>query len=154
MTWPFKDYDFLGDRYISIKDTTTECGEIIWYEREDIDRDTTPTECMICIEAENEMYTKYAHPKAHLEAHTHATTCAETLAIKEKDTEEYMEYYIFHYGREYKKAYKELYKKYKQEYSVTVLEREYDKNDKICQHHLESIQYHCELRPLDISNRH
>ena len=68
MSWPFKDYDFYGDRYVNINDPTAECGEIMWYER-DIDKDNTPTECLLCIEAENELYTKYAHPKAHLEAH-------------------------------------------------------------------------------------
>jgi len=55
----------------------------MWYER-NIDKDNTPTECLICIEAENEMYTKYAHPKAHLEAHNYAEIIAEKMAIKEK----------------------------------------------------------------------
>jgi hypothetical protein len=114
----------------------------MWYDR-DIDRDNTPTECAICIEAENEMYTKYAHPKAHLEAHTTATNIAESLAIKEKDTEGYIEHYIFYYGREYNKIYKELYKKYKEEYSSIVFER---KHEKICNYHNESIQYHYELK--------
>lgn len=138
MSWPFKDYDFYGDRYVNI-------GEIMWYER-DIDRENTPTECVICIEAENEMYTKYAHPKAHLEAHTQATIIAENLSIKEKTTCDYIDYYTFYYGREYIKIYKELYKKYKEEYSKIVLEKIYDTNDKICQTHLESIQYHGELK--------
>lgn len=145
MAWPFKDYNFYGDRFINIQDSTAECGEIMWYDR-NIDRDNTPTECIICIEAEKDMYTKYAHPKAHLEAHTQATNIAETLAIKEKDTEDYIEYYIFYYGREYRKIYKELYKKYKQEYSIIVLERKYDKKTMICQYHNESIQYHHELK--------
>lgn len=82
----------------------------MWYER---DTTNTPTECVICIEAENEMYTKYAHPKAHLEAHTKATKSAELLEIKENNIEDYIDYYTFYYGREYKKIYKELYKKYK-----------------------------------------
>jgi hypothetical protein len=142
MSWPFKDYDFYGDRYININDSTAEFGEIMWYDR-DIDRDTTATECEICIEAEKEMYTKYAHPKAHLEAHTQATNIAESLAMKEKDTEDYLEYYIFYYRREYIKLYKELYKKYKEEYSLIVLERKYEK---ICNYHNESIQYHYELK--------
>jgi hypothetical protein len=111
----------------------------MWYER---DTSTTPTECVICIEAENEMYTKYAHPKAHLIATALAFSNAEKLAIKEKDTGSYIDYYIFHYGREYRRIYTELYKKYKEEYSIIVLERLYAKDDKICQHHLESIQYH------------
>jgi hypothetical protein len=140
MTYPFKDYDFYGDRYVSI---TGETGEIMWYER-DIDREQTPTECVICIEAENEMYTKYAHPKAHLAAQTQATCAAESLASKEKNTEDYIDYYIFYYSREYKKIYSALYKKYKEEYSIIVLERTYAKNDRICQYHLESIQYHHE----------
>jgi len=135
MTWPFKDYDFYGDRYVNIEDQ-------MWYDREDIDREKTPTECLLCIEAENEMYTKYAHPKAHSEAHSEASVLALRLATTERNTEEYIEYYIFYYGREYRKLYKELYAKYKQEYSVRVLERSYNKTDKICQHHQESIQYH------------
>ena len=137
MAYPFKDYDFYGDRYVNAHD-------VMWYER-DIGRDA-PTECMLCIEAENEMYTKYAHPKAHVEAHTQATMTAETLAITEKNTEDYLDYYTFHYGREYIKIYKELYKKYKEEYSNIVLERKYDR---VCQHHLESIQYHYELQLRD-----
>ena len=144
MNWPFKDYDFYGDRYVNIQDPTT-LEEIMWYER-NIDKDTTPTECLICIEAEQENYTKYAHPKAHLEAHAQATTSAEALSIKEKHTEDYIEYYIFYYGREYKKIYKELYNKYKKEYSEIVLSRSYDKNDKICQHHSESLQYYYQMK--------
>ena len=149
MPYPFKDYDFYGDRYVNIKDPTATLGERMWYER-DIDRDTTPTECVICIEAESELYTKYAHPRAHLESHTQATNIAEMLAIKEKDTEDYIDYYTFYYGREYAKIYKGLYKKYKEEYNVIVLERKYDEKDMICQHHLECIQYHYDLllRPL------
>ena len=145
MPYPFKDYEFYGERYVNIKDPNSEFGEIMWYER-DIDRDKVPTECILCIEAENELYTKYAHPKAHLEAHNRATNISESLAIKEKDTEDYLDYYTFYYGREYIKIYKELYKKYKQEYRIIVLERKYDENDMICQHHLESIQYHYELK--------
>lgn len=145
MAHPFRDYEFYGDRYVNIEDPTATLGERMWYER-DIDRDNTPTECIICIEAENECYTKYAHPRAHLEAHTQATNSAEALAIKEKDTEEYIEYYIFYYGRDYRKIYKEIYKKYKKEYYAIVLERQYNKNDRICQHHLECIQYHYELK--------
>jgi hypothetical protein len=142
---PFKDYDFIGDRYVNIESTTSECGEIMWYER-DIDRNNTPTECLICIQAENEMYTKYAHPKAHLEAHIEAGKIAEKMAIKEKDTTDYIEYYTFYYGREYRRMYNDLYKKYKQEYSRVVLERKYEKSDKICNYHNESIQYHYELK--------
>jgi hypothetical protein len=140
MSWPFKDYDYYGDRYINIEDP----GEIMWYER-NIDRDNTPTECEICIEAENEMYTKYAHPKAHLEAHIEAHSQAGIIAIKEKTTDDYIDYYTFYYGREYRRIYLELYKKYKEEYSKIVLGKLYDKKNKICQHHLESIQYHYEL---------
>jgi len=129
--FPFKDYDYYGDRYVDI-------GEIMWYER---DTQNTPTECVICIGAENEMYTKYAHPKAHLEAHTGANIIAEKMAINEKNTENYLDYYVFYYGREYIKIYKELYKKYKEEYSRGVLSRTYSKDDKICNHHIECIQY-------------
>jgi hypothetical protein len=143
MPWPFKDYDFYGDRFVNIQDPNAELGEIMWYER---DTHNTPTECVICIEAENEMYTQYAHPKAHLEAHTQATKIAERLALKEKETEEYIEYYTFYYGKEYRKINKELYKKYKEEYSILVLEKHYDENSKICQHHNESIQFHYELK--------
>jgi hypothetical protein len=144
MPWPFKDYDYYGDRYVNMKDPNAILGETMWYER-DINRETVPTECILCIEAENEMYTKYAHPKAHSEAHTQASHNAESLARKEKDTEEYLNYYIFYYGREYSKVYKELYKIFKEEYSKQVLEKKYNKTDKICQHHLESIQYHSEV---------
>ena len=151
MNWPFKDYDFYGDRFVNMKDPTAEFGEIMWYER-DIDRNNTPTECILCIEAENELYTKYAHPKAHLTAAAQASNNAEVLAIKEKNTEDYLDYYTFYYSREYNKIYKELYKKYKEEYSKIVLSRSYKHDDKICQHHLESIQYHYELRPVGISN--
>jgi hypothetical protein len=139
MPWPFKDYDFYGNRYVNIE-------EIMWYDRENIHDGKRPTECLICIEAETEMYTKYAHPKAHLEAHTHSGINAENLAIKEKNTEEYLEYYTFYYQREYIKIYKELYKKYKEEYSMIVLSRSYDSDAKICDYHIESIQYHCEQK--------
>jgi hypothetical protein len=99
MPWPFKDYDYYGDRYVNTKDPNAILGETMWYER-DINRETVPTECILCIEAENEMYTKYAHP---------------------------------------------LYKIFKEEYSKQVLEKKYNKTDKICQHHLECIQYHFEV---------
>jgi hypothetical protein len=148
-----KDYSFIADRYVNIISPNTEFGEIMWYER-DIDRDNTPTECLICIEAENEMYTKYAHPKAHLEAQSRATTVAESIAIKEKSIDDYLDYYTFYYGREYVKIYKELLKKYKEEYSEIVLGRKYNKDDKICQHHLESIQYHYELKKVPILFQH
>ena len=142
MSWPFKDYDFYGNRYVNIKDPDSEFGVKMWYDRETCD---LPTECLICIEAENELYTKYAHPKAHSEAHIQAGKTAELLTLKEKDTEDYLDYYTFHYGKEYIKNYKTLYKKYKEEYSKLVLSRTLHKDDKICEYHLESIQYHCEL---------
>ena len=97
MPWPFKDYDFYGNKFADV-------GEIMWYDREDIQE--AQTECVICLEAENEMYTKYAHPKAHSEATAQASVKAEELASKEKDTEEYLDYYTFYYGREYIKIYK------------------------------------------------
>ena len=142
MAWPFKDYDYIGDRYVTVKDSTAFCGEIMFYER-NISAET-PTECVICIEAESEMYTKYAHPKAHAEAHSQANTLAEQTALKEKDTEEYIEYYTFFYGKHYRRIYKELYVKYKEEYSGIVLGRCY--NEKICEYHQESIQYHYTLQ--------
>lgn len=145
MPWPFKDYDYHGDRYVNINDPTSEFGEIMWYERE-IDRENTPTECILCIEAETEMYTKYAHPKAHLEAHKEAEVIAQKMASKEKETDEYIEYYTFFYGKEYRRIYNELYKKYKEEYSAILLEKKYTKDDKICQHHNESIIYYYELK--------
>lgn len=141
MSWPFKDYDFYGNRYVNIKDPDSPFGEKMWYDRETHD---LPTECVICIEAENESYTKYAHPKAHSEAHIEANKIAEKMAIKDT-TEEYLDYYTFHYGKEYIKIYKDLYKKYKEEYSGIVLRRPYNNEDKICPYHLESIQYHYEL---------
>jgi hypothetical protein len=149
MSYPFKDYDYYGDRYINIKDPDAECGERMWYDRV-IDQEA-PTECVLCIEAENEMYTKYAHPKAHVEAHTHATIAAESLAANEKTTDDYLDYYTFYYGREYIKLYKTLYKKYKEEYHVIVLERHINDTAMICQYHQESIQYHYELTPSNTS---
>ena len=146
MPWPFKDYDFYGNRYVNIQDPAAELGEKMWYDRENIHDGNTPTECLICIEAETEMYTKYAHPKAHSDAHIEAGKIAELLAIKEKDTEEYLDYYTFHYGREYIKIYKEFYKKYKEEYSKIVLSRNYTSEDKICDYHSESLQYHSEIK--------
>lgn len=143
MSWPFKDYDFYGERYVNIKDSDSEFGIIMWYDRENIHDEKTPTECILCIEAENESYTKYAHPKAHLIASEHASITAELLALKDT-TQDYIDYYIFHYGREYQKIYKEMYTKYKKEYSGIVLRRPYNNEDKICPNHLESIQYHCQ----------
>jgi hypothetical protein len=96
MDWPFKDYDYYGNRYVNINNPNTTFGEIMWYDRENIHDGKTPTECILCIEAENEMYTKYAHPKAHLEANTRAIQIAESLAIKEKTTDNYLDYYTFY----------------------------------------------------------
>jgi hypothetical protein len=144
MVWPFKDYDFYGERYVNIE-ATSELEEKMWYDRENIHDGKTPTECILCIEAEREMYTRYAHPKAHLEANTQASINAELLASKEKHTEEYLEYYTFYYGKEYIKLYKELYRKYKEEYSKLILSRSYGRDDKICPYHLDSIRYHHDL---------
>ena len=33
MSWPFRDYDFYGDRYVNVKDPNAEFGEIMWYDR-------------------------------------------------------------------------------------------------------------------------
>jgi hypothetical protein len=133
MAWPFKDYDFYGDRYVNR-------GETLWYEREDIHDGKTPTECLLCIEAETEMYTKYAHPRAHSEASARAVVHAEGLAMKENAIEDYLDYYTFYYRREYIKIYKELYKKYREEYSKSRLSR-CGPDDTICQYHLETLQY-------------
>jgi len=86
-----KDSDFIANRYVNI-DNGFGNEYIPFYDRKDIDNNT-PTECLICIEAENEMYTKFAHPKGHLEAHTRANMIAEKKAIKEK--EEYIDNYMF-----------------------------------------------------------
>lgn len=145
MAWPFKDYDFYGERYVNIIDPDAECGERMWYERENIHDGTTPTECLLCIQAETEMYTKYAHPKAHATASVQAAIHAEGLAMKEKGTDDYLDYYTFYYGREYVKLYKELYKKYKEEYSKILLSS-VGRDDKICQYHRDSLQYHDEKK--------
>jgi hypothetical protein len=63
-----------------------------------------------------------------------------------QDTEEYIDYYTFFYSKNYRGIYKKLYKKYKEEYSVIVLEQPYGKNDKICDTHQESIQFHFEFK--------
>jgi len=128
-----KDRNFGGDRNCEVANPNG-TGERIIIE----------VECLVCIEADNEMYTKYAHPKAHLEAHTQATNIVESLAIMEKTIEDYLYYYTFHYGREYTKIYKNLYEKYRNEYSKIILERKYDKNDIICDYHKESIRWHYE----------
>jgi hypothetical protein len=147
MSWPFKDYDFYGYRYVNIKDPDSEFGETMWYDRE-LDHGKTPTECLICIEAENEMYTKYAHPRAHLEAHIEAGKIAEKMAIEKKNTTDYIDYYTIYFSIEYRKIYTTLYKKYKEEYSKIVLSKSFNEDDKICQYHLESIQYHYEHKEV------
>ena len=150
-TWPFRDYDLLGERYVDIVvDPTHPNGVIKSYNR-GIDKKTTPTECVICIEAENEMYTKYAHPKAHTEAHTRASKQAEALALKEKYTEEYIYYYIFFYGKEYKKIYKELYKQYRTEYYHIVINRPYP-DAKICSYHEDSMRYLWEVEVYEATH--
>jgi len=141
MEYPFKDYDFIGDKYVNIKDKKNEFGEILFFER----KDTNETECLICKEAENEMFTKYAHPKAHSEANLKANVIAEELAIKYKTTDDYLDYYIFFYGREYKKIYSDLYKKYKEEYSEKLMKKTYDYGQ-ICPYHNDSLMYNDELR--------
>jgi hypothetical protein len=79
-------------------------------------------------------------------ASAEASVSAEGLARKEKNTEEYLEYYTFYYRREYIRIYKDLYKQYKEEYSKILLSRPYTRDDKVCQYHLESIQYEYELK--------
>ena len=103
-----RDHDFIADRFVNIKDKNAEFGEIPFYERENIFDGTTKTECLICIEAENENHSKYAHSKAHLEAHTKANTIAEDLAIEQDIIVDYMYRYLFFYGKEYKKLYFEF----------------------------------------------
>lgn len=49
-----------------------------------------------------------------------------------------------------KKIYKELYRQYKQDYSKLVLEKHYDEQSKICQYHVESIQYHQEQKQTSV----
>ena len=134
-----KDRNFGGNRSLNIADPSN-TGERIH----------VIVECILCIEAENEVYTKYAHPKAHLEAHTQATNIVESLAIKEKTTEDYLYYYTFHYGREYIKIYKNLYDKYRNEYNEIVLERTYDKKDIICDYHLDTIRFHHEFKEEEV----
>jgi hypothetical protein len=152
MAWPFKDYDYYGERYVNIKDPNAECGERMWYDRENIHDGKIPTECILCIEAETEMYTKYAHPKAHANASAEAAVKAEGLAIKEKTTEDYLDYYTFHYRREYIKIYKELYKHYKEEYRKILLSG-VGPDDKLCQSHLESFCYNREQTNSDIDKK-
>jgi len=31
MSWPFKDYDYYGDRFVNIEDPHSELGEKMWY---------------------------------------------------------------------------------------------------------------------------
>ena len=140
MSYPSRDSRFIGERYVNIKYPSSEDDEM-WYEK-NIERNTNPTQCLICIEAENEMYTKYAHPKAHLDAQIKASSIAESKAIKERDIEDYTDYYIFFYGKEYKHIYKERLEYYKCEYNDIILGRKYEKDEKICDHHIHCIEYH------------
>ena len=144
MAFACKDYDYIADRYVNCKDANAECGEIMWYER-DIDRENTSTECLLCIEAENENHSKYAHPKAHLEAHTKANIIAQDLAIDEQNVDDYVYSYLFFYGKEYKKVYSDLYKKYREEYNNILLEKSYEYGQ-VCQHHSESISFYYEFK--------
>ena len=140
-----RDYNYIADRYVSVKDDNAEFGELQFYERTDITPEK-PTECLICIEAETEMYTKYAHPKAHAEATVEASKLAEEIVTNHKEyVKEYIEYYTFYYGKEYKRIYTSLYKKYREEYHRMLLEKSYELEE-ICQHHHESCRYHYELR--------
>ena len=137
-----RDHDYIADKYVNIKDKNSEFGEIPFYERENIYN--TPTECLICIEAENEKYTQYAHPKAHLEAHTKANIIAQDLAIDEQNIDNYLYRYLFFYGKEYKKVYSDFYTKYREEYNNILLEKSYEYGQ-VCPHHSESIIYHYEF---------
>ena len=136
-----RDLHYIADRYVTVKDDTAEFGEVPFYERKGLE--SLPTECLMCIEAENGMYSKYAHPKAHTEAHLEAGTKAQELA--KKYPQEYLDYYTFYYGKEYKRIYSSLYEKYRDEYYSILLERPYEFGE-ICQHHSESISYHYELK--------
>jgi hypothetical protein len=127
------DSDYVADRYV------TKNG-IPWYQRQDIGP-ATPTECMICLEAERQKYTLYSHPRAHNEAHSIAEWRANDFASIQNKTQDFLDYYTFFYGREYKKLYMDLYKKYREEYHIFLLRQIYGA-EQVCQYHLESIQYH------------
>jgi len=139
-----RDYNYIANRYVSVKDETASCGELSWFERKDITKET-PTECLICIEAETEMFTKYAHPKAHSEATIEAAKIAEEIVSNHKEyVKEYIEYYTFYYGKEYNRLYSFLYKKYKEEYYAMLLAKKYE-FEELCDYHSESCCYHCEF---------
>ena len=140
-----RDHEYIADKYVNIKDPNAEFGEISFYERKNIFDGTTKTECLICIEAENGMHSKYAHSKAHLEAHTKANIIAEDVAIDQDIIVDYMYRYLFFYGKEYKKLYFELNKKYREEYNNILLEKSYEYGQ-ICPHHSESIIYYYEFK--------
>ena len=137
-----KDHDYIANRFVNIKNKNK---EIPFYERKNIFDGTTKTECLICIEAENENHSKYAHPKAHLEAHTKANIIAQDLAIDEQNVNDYTYSYLFFYGKEYKKVYSDLYKKYREEYNNILLEKSYEYGQ-VCQHHSESISFYHEFK--------
>lgn len=134
-----RDSAYIADRYVSVSDPSAEYGALCWFEREDITANT-PTECKVCIQAETECYTKYAHPKAHGEAHFQAAVVAEDLARKE-DSRAYIDYYIFYYGREYRSIYNRLYDMYREEYHKALLQSLNLNTDKVCMYHLESQSY-------------
>jgi hypothetical protein len=134
-----RDSVYVADRYVSVTDPSAEYGTLCWFERTDITANT-PTECMVCIQAEMEAYSKHAHPKAHDEAHTQATMIAEELAAKE-DQRAHVDYYIFYYGREYRGIYNRLYNKYREEYHTALLHATKAHTDRVCQYHLESQSY-------------
>ncbi len=139
-----RDYNYIGQRYVSIKDESGSCGELSWFERKDITKET-PTECLICVEAETEMYTKYAHPKAHSEATIEASKIAEEFVSNHKEyVKEYIEYYTFYYGKEYNRLYTSLYKKYKEEYHTILVKKNY-KFGELCEYHQDSCRYYSEF---------
>ena len=77
-----KDSDYIAHRFVDVESDEAEPGTMPWYKRTDLSKES-PTECLLCREAENEMYTKYAHPKAHLEAHKVANMFAEETIAKQ-----------------------------------------------------------------------
>jgi len=138
---PSKDSDYIAHRFVDIVQEEEGKGKIRWFKRTDLCKDSI-TECLLCREAEEEMYTKYAHPKAHLEAHTKANTSAEERALQEHSND-YLDYYVFFYGKEYTKRYATLYTHYRDEYRQMLYARQYA-DDQLCSYHIDSVRYHKE----------
>jgi len=54
---PFKDSDYVAHRFVDIVQEEEGKGKICWFKRTDLYKDSI-TECLLCREAEEEMYTK------------------------------------------------------------------------------------------------